>query len=116
MTGTKCGCGTGGCGACTAIVNAQAVKSYLLLMPRLQGTYVETIDGLAKGGNLYPLQVAFIECAAVRSYGHFRGALVPTAAAPDFLLKKTAGSNGEIFLEISRERRSVTCLSPSVMS
>lgn len=66
LTGTKCGCSVGDCGACTVIVDGQAVRSCLIKLGRLSGKKVETIEGLSSGGRLHPLQETFLECGAVQ--------------------------------------------------
>jgi xanthine dehydrogenase molybdenum-binding subunit len=66
LTGTKEGCGHGMCGACTVIVEGVAVRSCVYLAHRADGKRVETIEGLAKDGELHPLQRAFIEQGAIQ--------------------------------------------------
>ena len=66
MTGTKRSCGVGECGACTVIVNGEAVNSCLYLAGQLPGRTVYTVEGLAKDGELSALQQAFIEKHAVQ--------------------------------------------------
>jgi xanthine dehydrogenase YagT iron-sulfur-binding subunit len=62
LTGTKKGCDHGQCGACTVHVDGQRVLSCLTLTAMLPGKKVTTIEGLADGENLHPMQEAFIEC------------------------------------------------------
>jgi carbon-monoxide dehydrogenase small subunit len=66
LTGTKEGCGTGDCGACTILWNGKAVNSCLLLANRMEGAEVWTIEGLMKDGKLHPIQEAFIEEGATQ--------------------------------------------------
>jgi carbon-monoxide dehydrogenase small subunit len=61
LTGTKIGCDTSQCGACTVLVDGRAFKSCTLLAVRLDGVAVTTIEGLADGGSLHPIQEAFVQ-------------------------------------------------------
>jgi xanthine dehydrogenase YagT iron-sulfur-binding subunit len=61
LIGTKKGCDAGACGACTVLVDGRRVNGCLTLAVRLQGAEVTTIEGLADGDNLHPLQQAFID-------------------------------------------------------
>jgi xanthine dehydrogenase YagT iron-sulfur-binding subunit len=61
LTGSKKGCNAGACGACTVLVDGRRVNSCLTLAVRLEGAEVTTIEGLADGDELHPLQQAFIE-------------------------------------------------------
>ena len=61
LTGTKKGCGLGQCGACTVLVDGKRIKSCLQLAALVDGNNIQTIEGLAKGDTLHPLQSAFIE-------------------------------------------------------
>jgi xanthine dehydrogenase YagT iron-sulfur-binding subunit len=61
LTGSKKGCNAGACGACTVLVDGRRVNSCLTLAVRLEGAEVTTIEGLAKGDRLHPLQQAFVD-------------------------------------------------------
>ncbi|MFB0525532.1 MAG: (2Fe-2S)-binding protein [Phycisphaerae bacterium] len=61
LTGTKYGCGAGICGACTVLVDDEAVRSCRLPVKGVEGKEVLTIEGLAKNGKLHPIQQAFIK-------------------------------------------------------
>ncbi len=61
LTGTKKGCNQGACGACTVLLNGRRVTSCLALAVMHDGSEITTIEGLAKGDDLHPLQAAFIE-------------------------------------------------------
>ena len=61
LTGTKKGCGLGQCGACTVLVDGRRVNSCLALAVMQQGRQVTTIEGLAQGDALHPVQAAFVE-------------------------------------------------------
>jgi carbon-monoxide dehydrogenase small subunit len=61
LTGTHVGCETSLCGACTVMVDGQAVKSCTVLAAQVDGAHVTTIEGLAQDGNLHPVQQAFWE-------------------------------------------------------
>ena len=64
LTGTKVGCGEGDCGACTVLLDGRAVNACLVLALQVQDREVLTIEGLAAGDKLHPLQQAFIEHGA----------------------------------------------------
>lgn len=67
LTGTKEGCGVGECGACTVIVDGEAVNSCMLLAASMEGKFIETIEGLAgENGELHILQEKFIEHSALQ--------------------------------------------------
>jgi aerobic carbon-monoxide dehydrogenase small subunit len=61
LTGTHIGCDTSQCGACTVLVDGRAVKSCTLLARQVEGSEITTIEGLARDGELHPVQRAFVE-------------------------------------------------------
>jgi xanthine dehydrogenase YagT iron-sulfur-binding subunit len=66
FTGTKKGCDHGQCGACTVLVNGRRELSCLSLAVMQQGAEVRTIEGLAQGDTLHPLQESFVQCDALQ--------------------------------------------------
>jgi aerobic-type carbon monoxide dehydrogenase small subunit (CoxS/CutS family) len=66
LTGTKFGCGTGFCGACTVLINNEPVRSCQLSVGDAAGKNVITIEGLATNGTLHPVQKAFVEFDALQ--------------------------------------------------
>ena len=66
LTGTKEGCNDGNCGACTVNMDGRVVTSCLVLGVEAEGASIETIEGVADGSNLHPLQLAFLENAALQ--------------------------------------------------
>ncbi|MBT3786823.1 MAG: (2Fe-2S)-binding protein [Alphaproteobacteria bacterium] len=66
FTGTKEGCGSGDCGACTVMMNGRHVCSCLVMGVEANGAKIETVEGLADGEQLHPLQEKFIEHAALQ--------------------------------------------------
>jgi aerobic carbon-monoxide dehydrogenase small subunit len=66
LTGTKEGCGTGDCGACSVTVDARLICSCLMLGVEAQGKSIQTVEGMACGEKLHPLQRKFLEHAALQ--------------------------------------------------
>jgi aerobic carbon-monoxide dehydrogenase small subunit len=66
LTGSKEGCGSGDCGACSVMLDDRLVCSCLVLAPEAEGRSVETIEGMANGEELHPLQQKFLEHAALQ--------------------------------------------------
>ena len=66
LTGAKEGCGTGDCGACSVILDGRLVCSCLVLGAEAEGREIATIEGMAEGGQLHPLQRKFLEHAALQ--------------------------------------------------
>ncbi|HME43996.1 MAG TPA: (2Fe-2S)-binding protein [Syntrophorhabdales bacterium] len=66
LTGTKEGCGVGECGACTVIMNGKSVNACLVLAPEADGKEITTIEGLANGDKLDPIQQAFYEIGGLQ--------------------------------------------------
>ena len=66
LTGTKYGCGTGDCGACSVTVDGRLMCSCLMLAVEAEGKSIGTIEGMAQGGQLHPLQQKFLEMAALQ--------------------------------------------------
>ena len=91
LTGTKEGCGTGDCGACTVTIDDRLVCSCLMLGVEASGKSVETIEGMAEGDTLHPLQEKFVEHAALQCGICTPGILV----AAKNLLEKNSDPNEE---------------------
>ena len=83
LTGTHIGCDTGNCGACSVIVDGALVKSCMLLAVQANGAAVETVEGLAAGGELTALQQAFSEHHALQCGYCTPGMLVSAKALLD---------------------------------
>ena len=66
LTGTKEGCGTGDCGACSVLLDGRLVCSCLVLAPEAEGRSIETVEGLSSGERLHPLQQKFLDEAALQ--------------------------------------------------
>ena len=93
LTGAKEGCGTGDCGACSIILDDRLVCSCLVLGAEAEGRQIETIEGMADGDKLHPLQQKFLEHAALQCGICTPGFLI---AAKDLLAKNPDPTEEEI--------------------
>lgn len=91
LTGTKEGCGTGDCGACTVIFDGKTVNSCLMLAIEADGQEILTIEGIAKDDELHPIQKAFVEEGAIQC-GYCTPGMVLSAKA---LLDENPHPTGE---------------------
>jgi aerobic carbon-monoxide dehydrogenase small subunit len=83
LTGAKEGCGVGECGACTVIMNGQAVNACLILAAEAKGSTVVTIEGLADGATLHPIQQAFVDIGGLQCGFCTPGMVLSTKALLD---------------------------------
>ena len=93
LTGSKEGCGTGDCGACSVMVDGRLVCACLVLGAEADGRKIETIEGMAKGEELHPLQTKFLEHAALQCGVCTPGFLI---AAKDLLERNPDPTEEEI--------------------
>jgi aerobic carbon-monoxide dehydrogenase small subunit len=93
LTGTKEGCGTGDCGACSVVLDSRLVCSCLVLGAEAEGRRIETIEGMAEGDKLHPLQQKFLEHAALQCGICTPGFLI---AAKDLLARNPDPTEEEI--------------------
>lgn len=96
--GTKVGCERGECGACTVVIDGEAVNACLLLMSQVEGRDVLTIEGLEQSGRMHPLQEAFVAAGAVQC-GFCTPGLLMSAYA--LLLRNPTPSREDIVRAIS---------------
>jgi xanthine dehydrogenase iron-sulfur cluster and FAD-binding subunit A len=83
LNGTKCGCEIGECGACTVLLDGEPVNSCLVLAPQINGREVLTVEGLARNGELHPLQASFLDHDAVHCGFCTPGMLISAKALLD---------------------------------
>lgn len=93
QTGTKYGCGMGHCGSCTVLINKEPVRSCMIYVEDLAGKEVTTIEGLAKGEELHPVQKAFVKHDALQC-GYCTPGMIMNATG--LLLKKPDMTREEI--------------------
>ena len=98
LTGTKHGCEMGHCGACTVLLDGQPILSCLALAVEAQGHEVRTVEGLADGPKLHPVQQAFAECGAAQC-GY---------CTPGFLMTGAALVEGKAELSESEIREAIS--------
>ena len=101
LMGTKRGCDLGACGACTVLINGEAYLSCVMLAVDARGKQIVTIEGLAEGGDLHPLQSAFVEKGGLQC-GFCTPGMILTAQAiineepnltEEVIKRKMAGAN-----------------------
>ena len=93
LTGAKEGCGSGDCGACSVMLNGRLVCSCLVLAAEAEGAQIGTVEGMAKGEELHPLQRHFIDGAALQCGVCTPGILV---AAEDLLKRNPDPTDEEV--------------------
>ncbi len=91
LTGTKCSCAVGECGACTVLIDGKPMLSCCTLAITVKEKNILTIEGLAKGTTLHPIQQAFIDCGAIQC-GFCTPGMIVTVKA---LLDETPNPTGE---------------------
>jgi len=83
LTGTKKGCELGECGACTVLLDGRPVNSCLVLAHEADGREITTIEGISRGGDLHPIQRAFVEHGAIQCGFCTPGMIISTKALLD---------------------------------
>ena len=93
LNGPKYGCGLGECGACSVLIEGRAARPCVLRLSDVEGRAVTTLEGLASGGRLHPVQAAFVEMAGAQCGYCLNGMIVTTVA---FLSINPDPGEGEI--------------------
>ena len=93
LTGTKYGCGEGECGACSVLLDGDVVNACLVLALECEGSEVVTVEGLTAGGELHPIQKAFVDHGAIQCGFCTPGMIMATHA---LLQKNPSPSEDEI--------------------
>jgi aerobic-type carbon monoxide dehydrogenase small subunit (CoxS/CutS family) len=95
LAGSKYGCGEGQCGACTVMIDGLAVRSCIAIASAVAGKQITTIEGLAQGEKLHPLQQAFLDCGAMQC-GYCTPGMIMAGAA---LLKSQQSPDAAAIVE-----------------
>ena len=98
LTGTHVGCDTSQCGCCVVRLDGTSVKSCTTLVHQIQGSSVETVESLARGDQLHPIQQAFTECHALQCGYCTPGMLIASA---ELLKRETVPTREEIRYHLS---------------
>src|SRR5262245_29287401 len=106
LTGAKYGCGEGHCGACTVLVDGQAVKSCQARPSQWQGRAITTVEGLEQDGRLHPVQQAFLDHEAMQC-GYCTPGMIMAAVA--FLRTTTRPTDDAIAAAMDRTRNLCRC-------
>lgn len=112
LTGCKYGCGEGECGACTVIVEGRATRSCMTTVAEAAGKEVRTIEGLAEGERLHPVQQAFLECDALQC-GYCTPGMIMSSVA---LLEKTPRPSREQIVEGMNGNVCRCCTYPRILA
>jgi aerobic-type carbon monoxide dehydrogenase small subunit (CoxS/CutS family) len=112
LTGTKYGCGEGECGACTVLVDGRAVRSCVTTVAEAAGKQIQTIEGLAAGDRLHPVQEAFLAEHALQC-GYCVPGQVMSAVA---LLEKTPKPTREQILDAMNGNICRCCNYPNILA
>jgi aerobic-type carbon monoxide dehydrogenase small subunit (CoxS/CutS family) len=99
LTGTKYGCGEGLCGACTVLVDGQAIRSCMATVGSVAGGTITTIEGLARGDLLHPVQQAFVDESAMQCGYCIPGFVLATVALLERVQHPDAGQLREALAE-----------------
>ncbi len=112
LTGTKYGCGETVCGSCTVLVNGEPQRSCVMLPAAVQSSQITTIEGLAQGDKLHPVQEAFIKNEAFQCGFCTAGMIMQTVA----LLKKTPDPTEEQIVDALNQNICRCCTYPRIVA
>src|SRR2546423_1603086 len=112
VTGTKYGCGEGACGACTVLLDGRPAFSCSTLMSQVNGKSITTIEGLAKGDQLHPVQAAFLKDGAFQC-GFCTAGMIVAAAA---LLERTPSPDDAEIVEAMNGHICRCCTYPMIVA